>query len=227
MKCSGKIRVGRTHGFPLMAHGCILLTLSLELSSRNVGVRVQIDQTLARIKRSSSQLKRQLMLAALVSGLLKLEGKGEPVVIGGCALAYYSREVYFTSDVDLSYADRPSLNRVLSRLGFARKGRYWVHEGLKLAVEAPASDVPDNDPHLETVVLGRGLECKILGIEDLIIDRLNACKHWNSRSDCEMAELLVRKYNDELDWPYLLRKAILPENDCQREIKQLKRKAAR
>ena len=28
----------------------------------------------------------------------------------------------------------------------------------------------------------------------LIIDRLNACKHWKSEIDCEMAELLVNRY---------------------------------
>lgn len=44
---------------------------------------------------------------------------------------------------------------------------------------------------------------EIIGVEDLIIDRLNACKHWKSEIDCEMTELLVLRYRKELDWTYL------------------------
>ncbi|MCX8118799.1 MAG: hypothetical protein N3G78_12850 [Desulfobacterota bacterium] len=48
------------------------------------------------------------------------------MIIGGCALSYYSREVYFTADIDLAYADREALDRVLKRVGFEKRGRYWV-----------------------------------------------------------------------------------------------------
>ena len=73
------------------------------------------------IRTSSSQLKKQLLAVCFATKLLEEKGCPAPVVIGGCALAYYSREVYFTAD----------------------------------------------------------------------IDRLNACKHWKSTVDCEMAELLL------------------------------------
>jgi hypothetical protein len=93
-----------------------------------------------------------------------------------------------------------------------------------MAIEAPASSLPGQDSPVEVVELGEGLQCSIIGIEDLVIDRLNAYKHWKSEIDGEMVELLIRKYGNDLDWPYLEKKAVLPENDTLSEILELKKK---
>jgi hypothetical protein len=45
------------------------------------------------IKNTESPLKRQLLMVGLITRLLEEQGKKAPVVIGGCALSYYSREV--------------------------------------------------------------------------------------------------------------------------------------
>lgn len=163
-------------------------------------------------------------MVGLITKLLREKGKGAPIIIGGCALSYYSREVYFTTDIDLAYAEREALSSVLESIGFQEKGRYWVHEGLKIAIEAPASILPEEEAPLEIVEVGEGLQCTIIGIEDLIIDRLNACKHWKSEIDCEMAELLVNRYYMDLDWPYLQRKSAKPENDILSELEEMKRR---
>jgi len=181
-------------------------------------------QILEIIGKTESPLKKQLLMVALITRLLEEAGKPTPVIIGGCALAYYSREIYFTADIDLAYGDREALDQVLKSIGFRRQGRYWVHEGLKLAVEAPASNLAGDDAPVETVELGEGLRCTIIGIEDLIVDRLNACKHWKSEIDCEMAVLLVNRYVADLDWTYLERKAAFPENDTVKELRDMKGK---
>ncbi len=177
------------------------------------------------IRRTESPLKRQLLMVALISNLLEQKGKDAPLVIGGCALSYYSREVYFTADIDLAYADREALDAVLKEIGFRKQGRYWVNEKLKMAIEIPASVLIGEDSPVEIVELEGGLKCKIIGIEDLIIDRLNACKYWKSEIDCEMAELLIRRYTKELDWQYLEKKAVIPENNILSELLELKKKA--
>jgi len=110
----------------------------------------------------------------------------------------------------------------LRELGFNREGRYWVNRELELMVEVPASSLAGEEARRETVVLGEGLECTVLGIEDLLIDRMNACRHWKSDADCEMVELLVARYGDEIDWDYLLQRAALPENDTAQEFSHLK-----
>src|SRR4030043_2126661 len=164
---------------------------------------MKTDEIIEKIRQTESPLKRQLLMVALITNLLKEKGKEAPFIVGGCALSYYSREVYFTADIDLAYADREALDRVLKDIGFKKEGRYWIHEGLKLAVEAPASSLGGEEAPLEIGELGEGLRCTIIGIEDLIIDRLNACKHWKSEIDCEMAVLLVNRYVADLDWTYL------------------------
>jgi len=197
------------------------------------------------IQRTESPLKRQLLTVALITRLLETMGKSAPVIIGGCALSYYSREVYFTGDIDLAYADREALDSVLREIGFRKQGRYWVHEGLKTVIEVPASGLAGEDSPIEIVEIGEGLQCRIIGIEDLLNDRLNACgaprqahglphngdaerhpgqervysstakaagfgcrgKHWKSQIDCEMVELLAKKYFGDLDWSYLEKKS--------------------
>jgi hypothetical protein len=183
---------------------------------------VKIKEVLSKIKSTESPLARQLLIVGLISRLLEEKGKPAPIIMGGCALSYYSREVYFTSDIDLAYADRESLAEVLRGLDFNKKGRYWISEDLDVAIEVPATYLAGEDSPKEMVELGEGFRCQILGLEDLIIDRLNACKHWKSEVDCEMVELLVRRYKDELDWDYLGKKAALPENDTIKELDFLK-----
>ena len=179
-------------------------------------------QLLEIIRKTASPLKRQLLMVALITRLLEEKGKSPPMIIGGCALSYYSREVYFTADIDLAYADREALDSVLRSINFERQGRYWVNDELKIAIEAPASVLAGEDSPVETVDLGEGLSCRIIGIEDLLIDRLNACKHWKSEIDCEMVALLLKKYLADVDWPYLERKASLPENDTLSELLEIK-----
>ena len=177
------------------------------------------------IKNTDSPLKRQLLIVGLITKELEQRGKDIPTVIGGCALSYYSREVYFTSDIDLAYSDREELDKVLSEIGFDREGRYWINEGLKIAIEVPAGVLIGEESPAEIVELGEDLRCRIIGIEDLVIDRLNACKYWKSEIDCEMVELLLARYLKEIDWPYLEKKAAIPENNTLSELAELRRKA--
>ena len=164
---------------------------------------METEEILEIIKNTESPLKRQLLMVALITRLLEEEDKSPPTLIGGCALSYYSREIYFTAYIDLAYGDREALDLVLKGIGFDKEGRYWVQQDLKITIEVPASSLAGEDSPLEIVEVGEGLQCRIIGIEDLVIDRLNACKHWKSEIDCEMVELLARRYRDDLDWVYL------------------------
>jgi hypothetical protein len=185
---------------------------------------MNILEVLEIIKDTESPLKRQLLMVGLITKILEEKGKKAPVVIGGCALSYYSREVYFTADIDLAYADKEALDNVLNSVGFEKKGRYWVHEGLKMAIGVPTFKLSEEEAPVEIVEVGEGLRCVIIGIEDLMIDRLNACKHWKSEIDCEMVELLVSHYFNDLDWSYLEKKASKPENDTLLELQEFKRR---
>ena len=179
-------------------------------------------QILERIRTMESPLKRQLLMVGLITRILEERGRPSPILIGGGALSYYTREVYFTSDIDLAYGDRDTLDAVLRELGFLKQGRYWLQQDLDIALEVPVTSLPGEDSPIEIAELGDGLVCRIIGMEDLIIDRLNACKHWKSKTDCEMTELLILKYGPDLDWEYLEHRAARPENDTVQELAALR-----
>lgn len=187
---------------------------------------VDIKDILAQIATTEAPLARQMLMTGLITRVLEDRGKPAPVLIGGLALSYYTREVYFTADIDLAYVDGDALDAALRELDCVKKGRYWIHEGLDMAVEAPASGLAGEDAPRETVEIEGGLRCIVIGLEDLIIDRMNACKHRKSEVDCEMAKLLIVRYRDELDWAYLERRAALPENDILAELRTLKDREA-
>jgi len=188
-----------------------------------MGITPTLENLLAGV---SSPLQRQLLTLGLISGLLKERGSTVPVLIGGCALAYYSREVYFTSDIDLACGDREALDEVLQEMGFRADGRYWIHDGLNLLVEAPAGALVDELAPREVVEMADGLECCIIGIEDLLIDRMNACVHWKSTQECELVELLVSMWHREIEWEYLLARSAGPEKDTLDRFIELRSKYA-
>ena len=43
----------------------------------------------------------------------------------------------------------------------------------------------------------------IIGIEDLLIDRLRAWVHWNSDEDGRWTRRLALLYSDRIDWRYV------------------------
>ena len=59
-------------------------------------------------------------------------------------------------------------------------------------------------------------------IEDLLIDRMNACVHWKSSQECEMVELLIRLWSAEIDWSYLLERAGRPDNSTRERFEELR-----
>lgn len=72
---------------------------------------MNIKDILAKIGATQGPLARQILMTGLITGRLAEKGKPAPVLIGGLALSYYTREVYFTADIDLAYADRDRLGR--------------------------------------------------------------------------------------------------------------------
>ena len=54
-------------------------------------------------------------MTGLITRVLEDRGKPAPVLVGGMALSYYTRDVYFTADIDLAYVDRDALDAALRR----------------------------------------------------------------------------------------------------------------
>jgi hypothetical protein len=125
-----------------------------------------------------------------------------PVVVGGTAVDFYTNGLFPSRDIDL-IGSRKTIGEILEKeFGFSRVGRHWVNERIGIFVEVP-SDHLSGDRDKVTVIRFGNLKLYVIGIEDLIIDRLNACVYWKSDTDCKQAEFMFRYYYSRMDLNYL------------------------
>lgn len=129
-----------------------------------------------------------------------------PIVVGGHAVEFYTLGGYATGDIDITVADSKELDRILTAMGFSREGRHWYSEELDIAIEAPAVTLAGDTARVSEVEVD-GLTVYIIGIEDIIIDRLNALVHWKSERDGEWAEEMLAIHRDRIDLEYLMKRA--------------------
>ena len=162
------------------------------------------DDLLKRLEgavRISEPLRRRLWAVAVMAEALRPHGV-RPILVGGSAIEFYTFGGYATADVDLVAGDRRLLARVLERFGFLREGRFWYREDLDLIVECP-DEVLAGDLERVLEVEIEGLICPVIGIEDLIVDRLNGYVHWRWEDDRRWVRQLIDSHREDIDWPYL------------------------
>ncbi|WP_027717975.1 hypothetical protein [Desulfovirgula thermocuniculi] len=143
-------------------------------------------------------------VAAIITELLEPYGL-RPVVVGGLAVEIYTRGHYTTCDIDLVVSCRDVAGQIISQLGFIKEGRHWYHEKLHVSIEMPGDRLEDADE--EKVIklhLPSGRHLYVIGIEDIILDRLRACVYWKSSSDCEWGLRLLKVHRERLDLSYML-----------------------
>ena len=70
-----------------------------------------------------------------------------------------------------------------------------------------------------------GLRVVVIGVEDLLIDRLRAWVHWRSDEDGRWARRLALLYSDRIDWRYVLERAARDPAEA-RAAAQLREEAA-
>lgn len=149
-----------------------------------------------------------------------------PILVGGGALEFYTAGGYATADMGLALPSTKEVGAAFAELGFEREGRYWYHADLDLLFEAPAPEgLPGEDaPRTKTEI--DGLPVVVIGIEDLLIDRLRAWVHWRSDEDGRWARRLALLYKERIDWHYVReRTAQVPEE--KRAAAQLHKEAER
>jgi hypothetical protein len=161
---------------------------------------------LEQAKGIAEPLKRRLFVLGVITAALRPHGV-RPILIGGGAVEYYTFGGYATKDTDLAVADHQRLDEVLGLLGFRRAGRFWLRDDLDSVIEAPAGVLAGEDAPLTAVEVD-GLTAFVLGVEDLLIDRLNGFVHWRWKADGRWAERLIALHGSSMDWAYLHRRAV-------------------
>jgi len=159
------------------------------------------EQLLKRAAREKNRLRRHLLVAAALGESLP----HDVIVVGGTAEEYWTSDSYHETDLDVCAPILPSDRKTLERLNFEREGRHWYHAGARVAVEFPDSAI-DGDP--ARAVLERvpgGSAARIIGVEDLYLDRLRQATMSEGVEDVHFHSTLAvaAACFDLIDWRYV------------------------
>jgi hypothetical protein len=159
---------------------------------------------LASLARIDDVTERQLEAVGIIDEALAEFG-AHPVVVGGLAIAYWTRGWHRTGDIDLVLTRSTAVEQRLAELGFRREGRVWVLDtGGPLVMEAPAERLDPHDAAVE-VELRSGRRIRVLSPEDMVIWRLREFVHWEHPSGFHQALYLLESV--QLDKPRLAERA--------------------
>jgi len=179
-------------------------TARLEVrESTPIPPRVELERLLGG---TEDTLRRRLIFVGLLTQAVERLGWAAPIVVGGHAVEFYTDGDYPTLDIDLAGASEPIAD-VLAAWGFEREGRHWYDNTLNIVVEVPGGQLAPGQLEHAVSVRVAGLEVYVIGIEDLIVDRLAACVFSKHQESCDWAETLL-KGASELDIEYLRRRAV-------------------
>lgn len=162
---------------------------------------------LARIKlaelKNKPKFQRMLYFSAILTSLLAKEGI-HPIIVGGFSVEIYTRSEYTTSDVDFILNGREITATILKQLGFESLGKDWFHKELEIAMEIPDNFLKGDYDKVVKLELDNNEFVYVIGIEDILLDRLRAFVHWHSSRDGEWAERLFLTHRERIDVNYVL-----------------------
>ncbi len=177
------------------------------------------------IESSRSDFAKRIEIMAIITEAMKNIGI-KPVIVGGHAVEFYTSGGYATMDIDMLCACSISkVNSILKPLGFNKEGKYWVlaDENIYVAIEVPSGPLAGDRNKITKVEINEGLNAYFIGIEDIIIDRLNRYKHWKEYSDEEwIIGMIILNYK-EIDWDYIYKRA--EEERTLEEIQEFRKKS--
>lgn len=166
------------------------------------GLAQEFEQLIQRMRNIDENYKKKLLFLGFLNKYLnKINSK--IIVLGGFAVQFYLAGEYLTHDIDLACDNRDSINEILITLNFEKIGRHYFSDDLNLSIEIPTSSITPQQQERVVVIEIDGYEVPILGLEDIIIDRLNAFVHWQSLEDGRLARELIYIHFKEIDWDYL------------------------
>ncbi|NPV52950.1 MAG: UbiD family decarboxylase [Firmicutes bacterium] len=193
------------------------------MSSSNIQNAQSLRERLEKAAQIDDPLKRRLYTLGVITRALS-RYKVVPILVGGSAVEFYTLGGYSTLDIDVVVSGREEFDAILRTLGFSKgKGeRHWYNEALDIAIEAPDSKLAGSKEKITTIQID-DLSVYIIGIEDLILDRLRAFVFWKSSSDGEWAGRMIGVHASWIDWNYLHEQA--SREGLDRALNEIKREA--
>lgn len=158
----------------------------------NINIVITIEQLID----GKSGAERLAALAEWVQGLYP-EDTTQAVLVGGAAVELFTEGAYTTGDLDFVGSVPKEVQLRLRDSGFVRQGRHWIHEDLEVFLEFPATALEAGETSQTIEVLGSIV--RVIGLEELIVDRLAAWQFWRSTVDGYNAWLLMNCRGDDVD----------------------------
>ena len=158
------------------------------------------------LKSEKNEFRRKLLFIGYLFNKLSKLGV-TTYLVGGQAVEIYTGGQFSTGDIDITASNREKTSELLLQMGFLKTGMIWLSEDLGLAVQIVDSYPSRTEKTRKIVIEGRVVN--VVGVEDLIIDRLVAAKYWrsNPKLDMEQAAVLLSEFRDGLDLSYLEKRA--------------------
>lgn len=155
-------------------------------------------------KYSNDPVRERLCIAAVVCERMK-EFANEVVMVGGSAVEFYTAASYMTKDIDFIAKDTVNIKRVMTELGFKNDGDgIWYHDDTSVIIEFPKGPLVGEYSRKTCLETGYGI-VEIIGVEDIILDRVSAAKFWQDTT--EWAEYLLSSHYENVDFEYLREQA--------------------
>ena len=153
---------------------------------------------ISRLRKEPNELRKKMLLLGYVTS--QLEKKKQSIfLVGGQAVETYTAGQFPTGDVDVTTSDSATTQKVLKSLGFKEIGMIWLNKPLGIAFHIVGYSAPERS---RTIRIGP-YKARIVGVEELILDRLSAAKFWNIPADYEKAKVLYDNFGKQINKDYL------------------------
>jgi len=157
-------------------------------------------------------VRRRAFFVALLSKEIVKRGGVPPIVVGGEAVEIYTQGSYTTGDIDIK-SPKSLTEEILKEWKFKKTGRCWVNKKFDIFIEWLGESLNEGreaEKRVNTIEIAKGLRIKVISIEDLVIDRLNAAKWWKDTDSLMWAKVLLkvkRELGEKVDLKYLKKRA--------------------
>lgn len=169
---------------------------------------------------------KQLSLASIITKVFVDNGKEPPVIVGGRAVSVYSLGQYGTVDTDMISAESDFCETALTVIGYKRLGKDYYSKEFDSYVEFPSGRLAGSyEKVIEYKVEETELPIYLIGIEDIILDRVDSFVATNDLGSKEWALRLLGGMYPLIDWAYIHKEANV--RDTLREFEKLQRTVKR
>ncbi|MCK9265470.1 DUF6036 family nucleotidyltransferase [bacterium] len=177
-----------------------------------------LPKELKKLDTIENDFKRRLYFTGILTKYLPDDIK--PIIVGGHAVEFYTLGSYATGDIDIVTDGQTEIENLLKLWNFQKIGRLWICQQNNIEIDIVSSKLKNGDYSKISEIIVDNLKVYIIGIEDLIIDRLNASVWWKSEEDGKWAKQLLKLHKKEIDWKYLSQRA--KKEEVTQELEKIK-----